>query len=85
MRSPWTGALGLFADPTSASQAATKRYVDAQIATALPVAGGTIIGSLSLTANPTANAHVVNRQYVDDQVAKALSLTGGTLAGALVL
>jgi hypothetical protein len=42
-----TGPLYLSADPTQPLQAATKHYVDTQVATALPLTGGTVSGSFS--------------------------------------
>src|SRR5580692_8967314 len=39
-----TGPLYLNADPTQPLQAATKHYVDAQVATSLPLSGGTLTG-----------------------------------------
>jgi hypothetical protein len=42
-----TGPLYLNGDPTQAMQAADKHYVDAQVATALPLAGGTLSGPVT--------------------------------------
>jgi hypothetical protein len=42
-----SGPLYLNADPTQPLQAATKHYVDTQVATALPLTGGTVSGTLS--------------------------------------
>ncbi|MGD0347572.1 MAG: hypothetical protein ABSA85_12490 [Terracidiphilus sp.] len=42
-----TGPLYLNADPTQPLQAATKHYVDTQVATALPLTGGTVSGAFS--------------------------------------
>lgn len=42
-----SGPLYLNGDPTQPSQAADKHYVDTQVATALPLSGGTLSGSLS--------------------------------------
>jgi hypothetical protein len=42
-----TGPLYLSADPTQPLQAATKHYVDTQVATSLPLTGGTLSGSFS--------------------------------------
>ncbi len=42
-----TGPLYLNADPTQPMQAATKHYVDTQVATALPLTGGTVTGALT--------------------------------------
>jgi len=68
------GALSLFADPTAAAHAATKRYVDAAIAALtaaldayLPLAGGTMLGWLTLKADPTQGLHAATKQYVDNK------------------
>ena len=42
-----SGPLYLNADPTQPLQAATKHYVDAQVATAVPLAGGNMTGALT--------------------------------------
>jgi hypothetical protein len=42
-----SGPLYLNADPTQPLQAATKHYVDTQVATALPLTGGTVSGTFS--------------------------------------
>jgi hypothetical protein len=44
------GPLYLNADPTQPMQAATKHYVDTQVATAVPLAGGTMTGALTTPA-----------------------------------
>jgi hypothetical protein len=44
-----SGPLYLNADPTQPLQAADKHYVDTQVATALPLSGGTLSGSMSAT------------------------------------
>ena len=80
-----TGALILNADPAAALGAATKQYVDNEVATVLPLAGGTLTGGLTLNADPTAALGAATKQYVDNEVATALPLTGGTLTGALTL
>ncbi len=45
-----SGPLYLNADPTQPLQAATKHYVDAQVATAVPLAGGNMTGTLTTPA-----------------------------------
>jgi hypothetical protein len=42
-----SGPLYLNADPTQPMQAATKHYVDTQVATALPLTGGTVTGTFT--------------------------------------
>ena len=71
----------LAADPTTTLQAATKGYVDAQVASALPKAGGTLTGALTLAADPGEPLQAATKQYVDTRVSRA----GDTLTGALVL
>jgi len=80
-----TGALTLAANPTASLQAATKGYVDSQVATALPRTGGTLTGTLTLAGNPTASSQAATKGYIDAQTASMLSKTGGTLSGALTL
>lgn len=105
-----TGFLTLHADPTAALHASTKgysdtqdatlnaalrAYTDAQVATRLPLAGGSLTGFLTLHADPTAAAHAATRNYVDTQVAtrltqaqadaRFLQLAGGALTGMLTL
>ncbi len=45
-----SGPLYLNADPTQPMQAATKHYVDTQVATAVPLAGGNMTGALTTPA-----------------------------------
>jgi hypothetical protein len=80
-----TGTLTLAADPASIMQAATKRYVDTQVATALPKSGGALSGVLSLAADPTTSLQAATKQYVDSHVANAVPKAGGTLTGPLTL
>ncbi len=80
-----TGTLTLAADPAGSMQAATKRYVDNQVATALPKSGGALSGALSLAANPTTSLQAATKQYVDGQVATAVPKAGGALSGPLTL
>ena len=47
-----SGPLYLNGDPVQAAQAATKHYVDAQVGTAVPLAGGSMTGALQ---TPTVN------------------------------
>jgi hypothetical protein len=80
-----TGTLTLASDPAGTMQAATKNYVDNQLATALPKSGGALSGALTLAANPTTSSQAATKQYVDGQVATALPRVGGALSGALTL
>ena len=80
-----TGPLGLAADPTSAPQAATKRYVDslgtAVGSTFLPLTGGNLTGALGLAGDPSSALQAATKRYVDT----FLPLAGGTLTGPLAL
>ena len=80
-----TGALTLAASPTASLQAATKGYVDSQVATVLPKSGGTLTGPLTLPNNPTASFQAATKNYVDTETASLLPRIGGTLSGALML
>jgi hypothetical protein len=80
-----TGTLTLASDPAGSMQAATKKYVDNQLATALPKSGGALSGALSLAANPTTSLQAATKQYVDGQVATAVPKAGGALSGPLTL
>src|ERR1700676_4900868 len=62
-------------------QAATKSYVDAQVLTALPTAGGTLAGALTLALDPTGPLQAATKQYADGKLAR----TGDTLLGPLSL
>lgn len=80
-----TGALTLATDPVVPLQAATKEYVDGQVATSLPKSGGTLSGALVLSSDPNTTLQAATKNYVDTQLATALPKSGGTLSGALVL
>ena len=67
------------------TQAATKHYVDNQIAGSVAIAGGTVIGPLVLSTAPSIPQSAATKQYVDTQVATALPMAGGTLTGLLTL
>lgn len=82
-----TGALNLAApNPTVATQATHKAYVDQQDNLQLFLAGGTMTGALILpAAAPTNPNQATNKAYVDQHVAAAafLPLTGGVLSGGV--
>ena len=80
-----TGALTLAGNPTASLQAATKGYVDSQLATTLPKSGGTLTGPLTLAGNPTGSSQAATKNYVDTQMASLLPKTGGILSGLLTL
>jgi hypothetical protein len=64
-----TGSLVLAGDPTANPQAATKHYVDEQIAAIgafVPIAGGTMTGFLTLNADPVTAMEAVTKEYVDN-------------------
>jgi hypothetical protein len=71
--------------PGSAKSTYAKQYVDTQVATSLPISGGTLIGPISLPSNPIAALQAAPKQYVDAMAAAALPLIGGTLSGPLTL
>ncbi len=63
-----------------------------EIATKLPLAGGTLTGDITLgankatsTATPVTNDTLTRKGYVDTQDALKLSLTGGTMSGAIAM
>ena len=49
------------------------------IATKLPLAGGTLTGALTLSGNPTAANHAANKSYVDTEVVGIVDSAPGTL------
>ena len=74
------------ADPTNASDAANKGYVDAQVATRLALTGGTMSGAIAMNSNkvtglgaPTADADAATKAYVDS-VAQGLDVKGSCRA-----
>jgi hypothetical protein len=80
-----TGPLILSGAPSVAGQAATKGYVDGQVATALPRAGGTLAGALSLAADPVTTLQAATKGYVDTKVSTAVPNTGGAVTGPITL
>jgi len=92
-----TGALDMTAgssatitglsDPTNASDAANKSYVDAQVATRLALTGGTMSGAIAMGSSkitglgtPTADADAATKSYVDS-VAQGLDVKGSCRVG----
>lgn len=67
-------------EPTENTQVANKLYVDKQVKTALPLAGGSITGNLDIGGNltvsgtatvsaiPTSDEGVINKGYVDNAI-----------------
>lgn len=80
-----TGPLVLSGAPSVTGQAATKGYVDTQVATALPRSGGTLTGALTLAADPTVPLQAATKNYVDTVAAASIPKTGATLTGPLTL
>jgi hypothetical protein len=74
-----SGPLYLNADPTQPQQAADKHYVDAQVASAVPLGGGVMTGALTLSGDPTADFHAADKRYVDMMTASAI----GTVLGEI--
>ena len=83
-------------NPTNASDAANKAYVDAQVATRLPLSGGTMTGYVSMNGysivglpTPTDPAEAANKAYVDSMAqgidakasCKVASIGNMTLSG----
>lgn len=66
-----------YAIPAKYMQSIEARFAEMEgnIATALPIAGGTMTGELVLASDPTSAMHAVTKQYVD-------SLIGAILNGA---
>jgi len=79
-------------NPTNASDAANKGYVDTQDALKLSLTGGTMSGNIAMGGNlvtglgsPVAGGDATNKTYVDAQVATRLALAGGTMSGAIAM
>ena len=79
-------------NPTNASDAANKGYVDTQDALKLSLTGGTMSGNIAMGGNlvtglgaPSAGGDATNKTYVDAQVATRLALAGGTMSGAIAM
>jgi len=76
------------ATPTNTTDATTKAYVDAAVATFstgsgyVQKAGDTMTGALTLAANPTTNLQAATKQYVD---AGFVQKAGDTMTGSLTL
>lgn len=95
-----TGPLILGGAPTEDLQAATKKYVDdnassggvsqeyvdAQVATRLPLNGGTMTGDLVLVSDVPATEHsATSKNYVLGAFGSCLPKSGGTMTGPLAL
>ena len=95
-----TGALILSGAPTEDLQAATKKYVDdnagsggvsqeyvdAQVATRLPLNGGTMTGDLVLVSDVPATEHsATSKNYVLGVFGSCVPKSGGTMTGPLTL
>lgn len=95
-----TGALILSGAPTEDLQAATKKYVDdnagsggvsqeyvdSQVATRLPLNGGTMTGDLVLVSDVPATEHsATSKNYVLGVFGSSVPKSGGTMTGALTL
>jgi hypothetical protein len=62
------GPLTLSGDPTQPLQAADKHYVDLQVGTALPLAGGTITGALTVGGTEQTTGIMTVRNNADAEV-----------------
>src|SRR6185312_2690355 len=80
-----SGALTLTSDPITSLQAATKAYVDGQVATSMPRTGGVLSGPLTLVSDPSTSLQAATKSYVDAQVATSIPRSGGILSGSLTL
>lgn len=95
-----TGPLILGGAPTEDLQAATKKYVDdhagsggvsqeyvdAQVATRLPINGGTMTGDLVLVSDVPATEHsATSKNYVLGAFGSCVPKSGGTMTGPLTL
>ena len=87
------GVSALTLSPTSPLdplEAASKQYVDGQVATIvapyLPLSGGTMIGDLLLNADPTDVMGAATKQYVDTQIGDENIVTSvNARTGAIVI
>lgn len=82
-----TGPLVLSGMPATSLQAAPKQYVDDQVATALPLAGGTLTGALTGTAASFSGALSVGGTLGCAgalAVGSNLTASNGTFSGTLV-
>jgi hypothetical protein len=72
-----SGPLYLYEDPTKPMEAATKHYVDQQVATAVPLAGGNMLGSLtSPEINGVESPATVSSQTTLQETVNAAGTTG---------
>src|SRR5208337_3987080 len=74
-----SGPLDLSGDPTQPLQAADKHYVDVQVATAVPIAGGNMTGALT---SPTVNG-VQAPSAVSGQTTLEAAMTAAGTNGAM--
>jgi hypothetical protein len=74
-----SGPLYLNADPTQALQAADKHYVDTQVATAVPLAGGNMTGALSTPAVNGVQAPAATSSQTTLQAAMNAAGTNGAM------
>ena len=74
-----SGPLFLSGDPTQAMQAADKHYVDSQVATAVPLAGGNMNGPLSTPAVNGVDAPAANSPQTSLQAAMNAAGTSGAM------
>ncbi len=74
-----TGPLYLSGDPTQPLQAADKHYVDTQVATAVPLAGGNMTGALTTPAVNGVQAPAVASAQTTLQAAMTAAGTNGAM------
>lgn len=92
MSSGTAGTITGLSEPTAASEAATKNYVDTNDALKLNLSGGTMSGAIAMGSNkitglgtPTASGDATTKTYVDSADALKLNLSGGTMSGAIAM
>lgn len=68
-----SGRLTLSADPVTPHHAATKSYVDNNLALYLPLSGGVMTGSLYLNGTPTNPNEAATKDYVDSELLTGIS------------
>lgn len=72
-----TGPLLLASGPSSPLQAATKQYVDASLATALPLSGGVLTGSVSIAGSLQCAGTII--------ASAGIATSSATLSGSLTV
>jgi len=74
-----TGNIRGSAAPSNVADLTRKDYVDTQVATAVPKAGGTMTGALILSGDPTTALGAATKQYVDASGTGATTFAAGAV------